>query len=53
MTLRRDRKRGKKRTPDVSKFRPVSKCINCGEPGPHYVPPGFGDKGFFACETKS
>lgn len=25
-------------------------CLNgCGEPGPHFVPPSFGDPGFFMC----
>ena len=27
-------------------------CPNCGEKGPHFVPPSFGDKGFFICEKK-
>lgn len=25
-------------------------CCNCGKPGKHFVPPSFGEKGFFACE---
>jgi len=28
------------------------KCPNCGEKGPHFIPPGFGDKGFFTCKLK-
>lgn len=24
-------------------------CPNCGEKGPHFVPPSLGDKGFFIC----
>lgn len=24
-------------------------CSACGEPGPHFVPPSFGDEGFFMC----
>ena len=28
------------------------KCPNCGEAGPHLVPPSFGDKGLFGCEKK-
>jgi hypothetical protein len=24
-------------------------CMACGEPGPHFVPPSFGDEGFFMC----
>lgn len=27
-------------------------CWNCGEPGPHFVPPSFGDPGFYICEKK-
>ena len=30
----------------------MSKCINCGEEGPHFVPPGGGDPGFFMCKPK-
>ncbi len=29
-----------------------SPCPNCGEPGPHFVPPSLGEKGFFMCEAK-
>ena len=30
-----------------------SPCSNCGErTGPHFVPPSFGDRGFFMCEKK-
>ena len=25
-------------------------CLNCGEPGLHFVPPSMGDAGFFTCE---
>lgn len=29
-------------------------CPNgCGEPGPHFVPPSFGDRGFFVCTPKT
>jgi len=27
------------------------RCPNCGEYGPHFVPPSFGDKGFFICPS--
>jgi hypothetical protein len=27
-------------------------CMNCGELGPHFIPPCFGDPGFYACEKK-
>jgi len=30
----------------------MSTCINCGEEGPHYAGPSFGDKGEFICEKK-
>lgn len=26
------------------------RCLNCGEFGPHYVPPGFGTAGMYICE---
>jgi hypothetical protein len=35
----------------IRKFAP-QKCINCGEKGPHFVPPSFGDQGLFICEKK-
>lgn len=28
------------------------KCPNCGEEGQHFVPPCFGDPGFFHCKPK-
>lgn len=27
-------------------------CMNCGEKGPHYVPPSWGDPGFYSCKKK-
>lgn len=28
----------------------LSFCSNCGEKGPHFVPPSMGDRGFFMCK---
>lgn len=28
----------------------MSKCVRCGEDGPHFVPPCFGETGFFICD---
>lgn len=28
----------------------VMRCIQCGGAGPHFVPPSFGDIGFFICD---
>ena len=28
----------------------ISKCVNCGKPGSHFVPPSLGEDGFFICE---
>lgn len=25
------------------------KCPRCGQDGPHFVPPSFGDTGFYIC----
>lgn len=54
MTLRRDRKRGQKKynptkTPELNKLYRV--CRNCGQPGPHFVPPSGGGRfpGFYMC----
>lgn len=32
---------------------PRLKCLNCGRPtrNGHFVPPCFGDEGFYVCET--
>lgn len=27
-------------------------CFNCGEIGSHYIPPSFGDPGFYTCKKK-
>lgn len=29
--------------------KPEPPCNNCGEPGAHFVPPSFGEKGFYYC----
>lgn len=37
----------------MSKAKPSAaqrRCMRCGEPGAHYVPPGFGTGGFFMCD---
>jgi len=28
-------------------------CPNCGQPGPHFVPPSMGEQGFFICQNPS
>lgn len=43
----KSRKRLGWKFPVVQKVNP--KCINCGERGAHFVPPSFGDEGFFTC----
>jgi hypothetical protein len=53
MTLRRDRRRGQKKYNKQSRFQVLSICSNCGEPGPHFAPPSFGDPGFYLCERKT
>jgi hypothetical protein len=30
--------------------KPEDLCSNCGKPGPHFVPPCFGDEGFYMCD---
>lgn len=27
----------------------ASVCSNCGDKGPHFVPPSFGEPGFYMC----
>ena len=31
---------------------PPGTCANCGETGPHYVPPSLGESGFYICKPK-
>jgi hypothetical protein len=31
--------------------KPAAPCPRCGRPGQHFVPPSFGDPGFYACEA--
>ena len=39
----------------VKRMSPLARTLksqcpnNCGEPGPHYVPPSLGEPGFFVC----
>lgn len=50
---RRDREKARalarKATRQHARRRP---CPRCGSQGPHFVPPGAGDAGFFICEAK-
>lgn len=46
--MKRQKKKKRQKKP---KLAPV-KCINCGEKGPHFVPPSLGDKGFFICKKE-
>lgn len=41
----------KRRSPDPRNFKSPP-CLNCGQPGPHFVPPSFGDRGFYICTKK-
>lgn len=54
MTLSRDRRRKKKKyTPPSALAKMLATCLNCGEPGPHFVSPSFGDPGFYICTKKA
>lgn len=49
---RKKRAQRKRDTPPVPRAKSPfgGLCPNgCGEPGPHFVPPSFGDPGFFIC----
>lgn len=35
-----------------SYIKSVASCLNCGGMGPHFVPPSFGDPGFYTCKKK-
>jgi hypothetical protein len=30
-----------------------ARCMNCGRPGAHFLPPSLGEPGFFICEDGS
>lgn len=30
--------------------RPKRPCPNCGQPGPHFMPPSFGEPGMWICD---
>lgn len=48
-----DKRKQKKLKRALAAYRkPEPPCVNCGEPGKHFVPPSFGDPGFFACPPK-
>lgn len=36
----------------VDKKGEIVNCPNCGEEGPHFVPPSLGEPGFFTCKKK-
>lgn len=27
-------------------------CPNCAEKGPHFIPPSFGESGFYTCDAR-
>ena len=43
----------KKKVKQKSKLKFSNICPNCGEQGPHFCPPSFGDPGFFTCQPKN
>lgn len=49
---RKQRDSNRRNAAKLKRFAPFVPCLNCGERGPHFVPPSFGKKGFFACKTK-
>jgi hypothetical protein len=53
MNGRDKRKKRAQRERDMAPLRRIQrkwKCPNgCGETGPHFVPPSFGDSGFYIC----
>lgn len=30
-----------------------SACPHCGQPGPHFVPPSMGERGFYICDPEN
>lgn len=36
--------------PQPEPLQVTSKCLNCGAPEAHFVPPSLGEKGFFICD---
>ena len=46
------RQRMKNRATAKALHRMFHRCPNCGEAGPHFVPPSLGDPGFYICKPK-
>jgi hypothetical protein len=47
-----DKRKQKKIKRAAAAFKkPNRPCPQCGKPGPHFVPPYFGEEGFWACES--
>ena len=42
----------KRREREILRKPQKTACLNCGETGPHFVPPSCGEDGFFICEKK-
>jgi hypothetical protein len=51
VSTRRERAAKRRRWVQDATGRLAPRCPNCGELGPHFVPPSFGDPGFYACEA--
>lgn len=47
---RRKQKKWRAKYVNAVRLKNASICLNCGRPGPHFVPPGFGTPGFFMCK---
>jgi hypothetical protein len=54
MTSHKEKKRKREQyyKTRMAKIKKEFLCVNCGQPGAHYVPPGFGMPGFFDCEKE-
>lgn len=52
MSVTRRRAKAAKRQVEYRQHgaRKVFACLRCGQPGPHFVPPCFGDIGFYLCD---
>ena len=53
MSTRRERALKRQRWVYDAQGIPKPKCMNCGEAGPHFVPPSFGDPGFYTCGPRA
>lgn len=50
MTNTRMKRKQRERERILAPLKHSTPCPNCGLPGAHFIPPNFGESGFFMCQ---